>query len=133
MGPVQPVARGDDPSTSLFGTTKPIRELTVPSDLSFAFSIYRRPDLAYLRSKDRSQKWDRDTFIALAAGPTDPKLGETAWHRALAEGSPRNRLCLASGAELALAQRRPEAALDFWYEAEHHGGSDSSIRCWGTG
>ena len=101
-----------------------IRDLTVPSDLSFAFSIYRRPDLAYLRSKDRSQKWDRDTFVALAAGPTDAKLAETAWHRALAAGSPRNRRCLASGAELALAQGRPEAALDFWYEAEHNGGKD---------
>ena len=89
-----------------------------------AFPIYRRPDLAYLRSKDRDADLGCDTFVGLVAAPSDPTLAETAWHRALAAGSPRNRLCLASGAQLALAQGRPEAALDFWYEAEHNGGSE---------
>ena len=100
------------------------RELKVTTDLGLAFSIYRRPDLAYLRSKDRNAAWDSDTFVALAAASSAPNLAETAWHRALAAGSPRNRLCLASGAQLALAQGRPETALDFWYEAEHNGESE---------
>jgi hypothetical protein len=100
------------------------RELKVTSDLGLAFSIYRRPDLAYLRSKDRNAAWDGDTFVAMAVAPSAPDLAETAWHRALAAGSPRNRLCLASGAQLALAQGRSEAALDFWYEAEHNGESE---------
>ncbi len=100
------------------------RELQVATDLGFAFSIHRRPDLSYLRSKDRNSKWDGDAFVGLVAAASDPKLAETAWHRALAAGSPRNRLCLASGAQLALAQGRPETALDFWYEAEHNGGAE---------
>jgi hypothetical protein len=100
------------------------RELQVTSDLDSAFSIHRRPDLTYLRSQDRNSQWDGDTFVGLVAASSDPKLAETAWHRALAAGSPRNRLCLASGAQLALAQGRPQAALDFWYEAEHNGGSE---------
>jgi len=100
------------------------RELQVTTHLGFGFSIHRRPDLAYLRSKDRNSAWDGDTFVGLVAASSGPKLAETAWHRALATGSPRNRLCLASGAQLALAQGRPEAALDFWYEAEHNGGSE---------
>jgi hypothetical protein len=100
------------------------RELQVTTDLGFAFSIDRRPDLAYLRSKDRNSRWDRDTFVGLVTASSDPNLAETAWHRALAAGSPRSRLCLASGAQLALAQGRLEAALDFWYEAEHYGGSE---------
>lgn len=100
------------------------RDVKVTSDLGPAFSIYRRPDLSYLRSKARNATWDRDTFVALAAASSAPNLAETAWHRALAAGSPRNRLCLASGAQLALAQGRPENALDFWYEAEHNGESE---------
>ena len=100
------------------------RELKVTSDLGLAFSIYRRPDLAYLRSKARNAAWDSDTFVALAAASSAPNLAETAWHRAFAAGSPRNRLCLASGAQLALAQGRPETALDLWYEAEHNGESE---------
>jgi hypothetical protein len=100
------------------------RELRVTTDLGHAFSIYRRPDLAYLRSKARNAAWDGDTFVGLVAAPSAPDLAETAWHRAFAAGSPRNRLCLASGAQLALAQGRMEAALDFWYEAEHNGGPE---------
>jgi len=100
------------------------RDVKVTSDLGLAFSIYRRPDLSYLRSKARNTAWDRDTFVALAAASSAPNLAETAWHRALAAGSPRNRLCLASGAQLALAQGRAETALDFWYEAEHNGESE---------
>jgi hypothetical protein len=101
-----------------------LRELQVTTDLRFAFSIHRRPDLAYLRAKDRSSTWDNGAFVGSVAASSSPNLAETAWHRALAAGSPRNRLCLTSGAELALAQGRPEAALDFWYEAERSGGSD---------
>ena len=41
----------------------------------------------------------------------------------MAKGSPRNRICLASGAQIALAER-VKTALDFWYEAEHNGGSE---------
>jgi hypothetical protein len=101
-----------------------LREIRVATDLAFAFSIYRRPELTYLRSKDRNSRWDADAFVGLVAAATDPRLAETAWHRALAAGAPRNRLCLASGAQLALAQGRSEAAADFWYEAEHSGGSE---------
>jgi hypothetical protein len=43
------------------------RELRVTTDLGHAFSIYRRPDLAYLRSKDRNAAWDGDTFVGLVA------------------------------------------------------------------
>jgi hypothetical protein len=100
------------------------RELQVATDLGLAFSIHRRPDLAYLRSKDRNSTWDRDTYVGLVAASSNPKLAETAWHRALTAGSPRKRLCMASGAQLALAQGHPEAALDFWYEAERNGGSE---------
>ncbi len=99
------------------------RELKVGTDLNHPFAIYRRPDLAYLRSADRKAAWDGDAFVALVADSRAPDLAETAWHRALAAGFPRNRLCLASGARLALAQGRTEAAADFWYEAEHHPGS----------
>jgi hypothetical protein len=101
-----------------------VREVQVTTDLGFAFSIHRRPDLTYLRSRDRNAMWDRNVFVGLVAASSRPNLAETAWHRALAAGSPRNRRCLSSGAELALAQGRPEAALDFWYEAEHNGGSE---------
>ena len=83
------------------------RELQVTTDLGFAFSIYRRPDLAYLRSKGRNAAWDHDTFVGLVAAGRAPDLAETAWQRASAAGSPRSRLCLASGAQLALAQGRP--------------------------
>jgi hypothetical protein len=100
------------------------RELQVTSDLGLPFSINRRPDLAFLRSKNRNAAWDADTFVGLVAAPSGSKLAETAWHRALSAGFPRNRICLASGAQLALAQGRPETALDFWYEAEHGGGSE---------
>jgi hypothetical protein len=100
------------------------RELRVTTDLGAAYSIYRRPELAYLRSKGRNAAWDGDAFLGLVAAPSDPDLAETAWNRALAAGAPRNRLCLASGAQLSLAQGRPETALDFWYEAEHNGGSE---------
>ena len=101
------------------------RELKVATDLGHAFSVYRRPDLPYLRGKGRNAAWDRDAFVGLVAAASAPDLAETAWHRALAAGFPRNRLCLASGAQLSLAQGRPEAALDFWYEAEHEKGSES--------
>jgi hypothetical protein len=97
------------------------RDLKVTTELSLAFSVYRRPDLAYLRSGARNAAWDGDAFVGLVAAPSAPDLAETAWHRALAAGCPRNRSCLASGAKLALAQGRPEVALDFWYEAEHNG------------
>ncbi len=100
------------------------RELKVTTELNHAFSSYRRPDLAYLRSRDRNAAWDGDAFVGLVAASSAPDLAETAWHGALAAGCPRNRPCLASGAQLALAQGRPEAALDFWYEAEHNGGSE---------
>jgi hypothetical protein len=100
------------------------RELKATTQLNHTCSIYRRPDLAYLRSQDRKAAWDADAFVGLVVAPSAPDLAETAWHRALAGGCPRNRLSEASGAELALAQGRPEAALDFWYEAEHSGGSE---------
>ena len=100
------------------------RDIKVETDLGLAFSIDRRFDLAYLRSKGRNAAWDGDTFVGLVAASSAPDVAETAWHRALAAGSPRNRICLASGAELALAQGRPESALAFWDEAEHTGGSE---------
>ena len=96
------------------------RELKVATDLGHACSIYRRPDLVYLRSQRRNAAWDADTFVGLVASSTDPDLAETAWQHALAAGSPRDRLCLASGAQMAMAQGRPLVALDFWYEAEHN-------------
>ena len=101
-----------------------LRDLKVATDLGHAFTVYRRPDLAYLRGKARNAAWDRDTFVGLVAAGSAPDLAETAWHRALAAGSPRNRLCLASGAQLSLAQGRRRSALDFWYEAEHNGGPE---------
>ena len=39
------------------------REFKVTTDLGHAFSIQRRPDLAYLRSKNRNAAWDVDTFV----------------------------------------------------------------------
>lgn len=96
-----------------------VRDVRVAVALQRAFEIVRRPDLVYLRGKDQNPKWDRDVFIGLTTATTDPDLAETAWQRALASGYPRNRASLASGAALAMAQGRPETALDFWYEAEH--------------
>jgi hypothetical protein len=101
-----------------------LREIKVATGLDHAFSIHRRPDLPYLRGKDRKAAWDADAIVGLVAASSAPDLAETAWQRALAAGFPRNRPCLASGALLALEQGRPETALDFWYEAEHNGGTE---------
>jgi hypothetical protein len=100
------------------------RDVRVTTDLGPAFSVYRRPELMFLRSKDRDSRWERHAFVGVAAASTDPDLAECAWNHALALGAPRNRICLASGAQLALAQGRPAAALDFWYEAEHKSASE---------
>jgi hypothetical protein len=106
------------------GRQNRFRDLQVTADLGFAFSIHRRPDLVYLRSRNRNTAWDNDAYVGLVASSSDPKLAETAWNRALAQGSPRSRVCLASGARLALAQGRPATALEFWYEAENNGGTE---------
>ena len=124
MGSLQPAERETNSGSNLLGKARPdsVSSRSRPT-LALPFRSTRRPDLAYLRSKDRDSRWDGDAFVGLVAASSDPKLAETAWHRALAAGAPRNRLCLASGAQLAL-RGCPEAALDFWYEAEHNGGPE---------
>jgi len=98
--------------------------IKLSTELDHLFSVYRRPELAYLRDKTRNVDYDRDVFVALTTAASAPDLAETAWHRATAAGFPRNRLCLASAGCLALAQGRSETALDFWNEADHFAGTE---------
>jgi hypothetical protein len=101
------------------------RSLNLASDLGSRYSVYRRPEIDYFRGTRRTAAWDRDVLVGLASAASTPYLAEAAWYRALAAGCPRSRICLESGATLALAQDRPETALDFWREAERIGGSET--------
>jgi hypothetical protein len=101
------------------------RSLNLATDLGSRYSVYRKPELAYFRASRRAAAWDRDVFVGLASAASTPDLAEAAWYRALAAGCPRSRICLESGVNLALAQGRPETALDFWREAEKNGGSET--------
>ena len=107
------------------------REVRVSTDLAHAFSIYRRPDLADLRSKDRNPAWEPDRFVGLVAASSVPNLAETAWQRALAAGSPRNRHCLASGAQLALCKGARRLHSTSGMRRNTTGNRNRSIRCWG--
>ena len=95
------------------------RELRVATDLGLAFSVYRRPELAYLRSKDRNTPGTATRMLAWS-----PLRRTRSWQRPPGNAPwPRGHHATAfvwrPVPNWPLRQGHPEAALDFWYEAAH--------------
>lgn len=76
-----------------------------------------RPELAYLRSKQRDPRWDKSVLVGITTRATNPDLAETALHHAVEAGLSPGRLIAGVGAEIALEQGRNDAALDFVWSA----------------
>lgn len=89
-----------------------------PEFFSIFFGGHWRPELTYLRTKDRrNAAWDDFVTVGAACRESAPDLAETAWFRALEAGYKRDGLTEICGALIALVQNRPEVAADFAYLA----------------
>jgi hypothetical protein len=75
-----------------------------PGRIGVTFRDSWRPELAYLRSKTRNAKWDREVLVGLANYLSDPDLSETAWHQAIKKGYIPDVYCAATGISLAFTR-----------------------------
>ncbi len=82
-----------------------------PGKIGIRSVSYDRPELRYLRGKNRNARWDREMVVALARYGRDPDLAETCLARAAAAGCTgpvMDRAVL----DVSYAQARYDAVMD---------------------
>lgn len=77
-----------------------------------------RPELLYLRSKNRDPAWDELMLVGIMNRGVDPDLAETVLARAVRAGHPQDEVTDQIAAEIALMQNRPAVASEFAWFAE---------------
>ncbi|MBC7815484.1 MAG: hypothetical protein IAG10_01135 [Planctomycetaceae bacterium] len=83
-----------------------------PGRFGINIAAHWRPELAYLRSKERRDaKWDDFVIVGCRCIDSDPDLAETAWSKALKAGYKRDELANICGAVVALNQGRHDEAV----------------------
>ncbi len=75
-----------------------------PGRVGVRFEDSWHPELAYLRSKTRNAKWDREVLVGLTTYLSDPDLSETAWHQAIKKDYNPDVFCAATGISLAFTR-----------------------------
>jgi len=93
------------------------RSVRSPGDLSGSdVKLQWRPEQLFLQGKQRDARWEREALVGIVKRASDPDLAETAWNRAVAAGYVPDYLSAYCGAEIAMSQGRPAAALDYaWF------------------
>ena len=91
-----------------------IRTVSVQTEkLGVSYELYWRPELAFLRGRQRSEAFDRDFLVAAIMRGKDSDLAETALKRSLEAGYRPDELSHQLALEIALLQNRPEVAQHF--------------------